>query len=169
MMHFSIIIFIILLKLLFVFFFSSRRRHTRWPREWSSDVCSSDLRPLEQESSDGDDTLNWIARQSWSDGKVGMIGGSYRGIVQWKAAVLNNPHLKAIFPVVAGDDEYRDRFYSPGGALKLGHRLEWMSENQKAPGYHPDFGKYTLHLPLRTSDIAATGWISDMFRQAIAH
>src|SRR5437870_13450455 len=29
------------------FFFSSRRRHTRWPRDWSSDVCSSDLlRPL---------------------------------------------------------------------------------------------------------------------------
>src|SRR5437660_8501072 len=29
----------------FVFFFSSRRRHTRWPRDWSSDVCSSDLLP----------------------------------------------------------------------------------------------------------------------------
>src|SRR5207253_6156581 len=27
------------------FFFSSRRRHTRWPRDWSSDVCSSDLNP----------------------------------------------------------------------------------------------------------------------------
>src|SRR5439155_12720414 len=29
----------------FSFFFSSRRRHTRWPRDWSSDVCSSDLCP----------------------------------------------------------------------------------------------------------------------------
>src|SRR5207253_4300306 len=29
--------------LIFFFFFSSRRRHTRWPRDWSSDVCSSDL------------------------------------------------------------------------------------------------------------------------------
>src|SRR5207253_7861089 len=29
--------------LYFFFFFSSRRRHTRWPRDWSSDVCSSDL------------------------------------------------------------------------------------------------------------------------------
>src|SRR5690625_7799544 len=28
------------------FFFSSRRRHTRWPRDWSSDVCSSDLEVL---------------------------------------------------------------------------------------------------------------------------
>src|SRR5439155_3972541 len=31
---------------LFSFFFSRRRRHTRWPRDWSSDVCSSDLEPL---------------------------------------------------------------------------------------------------------------------------
>src|SRR5439155_17035218 len=30
----------------FFFFFSSRRRHTRWPRDWSSDVCSSDLLPV---------------------------------------------------------------------------------------------------------------------------
>src|SRR5207253_5955825 len=29
--------------LFYFFFFSSRRRHTRWPRDWSSDVCSSDL------------------------------------------------------------------------------------------------------------------------------
>src|SRR5437660_10551574 len=29
-----------------MFFFSSRRRHTRWPRDWSSDVCSSDLSPV---------------------------------------------------------------------------------------------------------------------------
>src|SRR5690625_5733673 len=31
-----------------LFFFSSRRRHTRWPRDWSSDVCSSDLMTAEQ-------------------------------------------------------------------------------------------------------------------------
>src|SRR5207253_6941790 len=31
-----------------VFFFSSRRRHTRWPRDWSSDVCSSDLESLQK-------------------------------------------------------------------------------------------------------------------------
>src|SRR3712207_7479903 len=34
---------IISLELTFVFFFSSRRRHTRYWRDWSSDVCSSDL------------------------------------------------------------------------------------------------------------------------------
>src|SRR6266508_780048 len=34
------------------FFFSSRRRHTRWPRDWSSDVCSSDLRRADEEAGD---------------------------------------------------------------------------------------------------------------------
>ena len=127
------------------------------------------FQPLEQEPADGDDTLNWIARQPWSDGKIGMLGGSYLGIVQWKVAALNNPHLKAIFPSVSGCDDYRDRFYSPGGAMKLGQRLLWMSENLRAPFYHPDFGKFVLHLPLRTADVAATGQTSPMFQEAVAH
>jgi len=125
--------------------------------------------PLTQEPADGNDTLNWIARQVWSDGKIGMTGGSYLGIVQWKAALTENPHLKAIFPVVSGYDDYLDRFYSPGGAMKLGQRLEWMAENLRAPGYHLDFSQFVLHLPLRTSDVATTGVTSEMYRQAVAH
>jgi uncharacterized protein len=70
---------------------------------------------------------------------------------------------------VAGDDDYRDRFYSTGGAMKLGNRLEWMSENLKTPGYHPDFNPSCWHLPLRTADVAATGRVSSMFQQALAH
>src|SRR5690625_6425982 len=35
------------------FFFSSRRRHTRWPRDWSSDVCSSDLQLFSISNSSG--------------------------------------------------------------------------------------------------------------------
>ena len=127
------------------------------------------FKPLEQEPADGDDTLNWIARQPWSDGKVGMMGGSYLGIAQWKVAALNNPHLKAIFPAVSGCDDYRDRFYSPGGAMKLGQRLLWMSENLREPRFHPDFNKFVLHLPLRTADVAATGQTSSMFQEAVAH
>src|SRR5439155_12463047 len=37
------IMLVCVLELSMLFFFSSRRRHTRWPRDWSSDVCSSDL------------------------------------------------------------------------------------------------------------------------------
>src|SRR5207253_3837631 len=39
----SRIFYLFIFDFVFFFFFSSRRRHTRWPRDWSSDVCSSDL------------------------------------------------------------------------------------------------------------------------------
>ncbi len=126
--------------------------------------------PLDQEPNDGDDTLNWIAKQSWSDGNIGMMGGSYLGICQWKVAVLNNPHLKAIFPAFSGEDDYRDRFYSTGGAQKLGSRLLWMSENLRAPGFDPpDFRKFIWTLPLRRADIASTGARSQMYQEALDH
>ena len=124
---------------------------------------------LHHEGEDGDATIDWIAEQPWSNGKVGMAGGSYLGIAQWKAALRNNTHLKAIFPVVSGDDDYRDRYYSRGGALKLGHRLEWMAENLKAPGYHPDFNRFIWHLPLRTADASATGQPSVAYQEAMKH
>jgi len=128
------------------------------------------FRPLTQEGQDGYDTLDWIAAQPWSDGKVGMIGGSYLGIAQWRAALLNNPHLKAISPVVSGYDEYRDRFYSTGGAMKLGHRLLWLSQNLRAPGYKaPEFERFVLHLPLRTADRFATGQTSEVWQQSLNH
>jgi len=114
--------------------------------------------PINQEIADGDDTLNWIARQAWSDGSVGMYGGSYLGIAQWKAAMTGNPHLKAIFPYVSGDDDYRDRYYSAGGAMKIGHRLLWFADNMRAPRFTPPaFGKYVQALPVRDADVAATG------------
>ncbi len=114
--------------------------------------------PINQEIGDGSDTLDWIARQPWSDGNVGMYGGSYLGIAQWKAALSHNPHLKAIFPYVSGDDDYRDRFYSTGGAMKLGHRLLWVEENMRASGYDPPpFKDYIWTLPTRNADAIATG------------
>src|SRR5439155_5529217 len=42
-MSFAYLLSLFCFLFVFFFFFSSRRRHTRWPRDWSSDVCSSDL------------------------------------------------------------------------------------------------------------------------------
>ncbi len=126
--------------------------------------------PLVQEGPDGYDTLNWIARQPWSNGKVGMTGGSYLGISQWKVAVLNNPHLKAMFPWVSGDDDYHDRFYSTGGAMKLGHRLLWIAENLRSSDQAaPDFNKYIWTLPLRRSDVEVTGKRSRLLQEIMNH
>ena len=126
--------------------------------------------PINQEVNDGDDTINWVAAQKWSDGAVGMFGGSYLGIAQWKAALSHNPHLKAIFPYVSGDDDYRDRFYSAGGAMKLGHRLSWLADNLRTRDYDaPEFARYVQALPLRTADQVVAGRSLDVWREAIDH
>lgn len=57
--------------------------------------------PFRNDVQDGSDTIDWIASQPWCNGKVGMIGASYGGWVQLKAAMSGNPHLKAIVPLVA--------------------------------------------------------------------
>lgn len=126
--------------------------------------------PLRQETPDGEDTLNWVVRQAWSNGSVGMVGGSYVGIVQWKAALAQHPALKAIFPVVSGWDDYTDRFYSTGGAMKAGNRLLWMANNMKAPGYRvPDFHAFVRATPLKDADRAATGQQVPMFQTVMEH
>lgn len=53
------------------------------------------------EGEDGSDTITWLGTQPWSSGKVGMIGGSYVGIVQYAVADKENPYLKALVPMVA--------------------------------------------------------------------
>ena len=60
--------------------------------------------PFMREPEDGYDTIEWLAGQPWSTGKVGMIGGSYVGWVQWWAASRRPPHLVTIIPNVAPPD-----------------------------------------------------------------
>jgi len=57
--------------------------------------------PYESDSNDTYDVLEWISKQDWCDGSIGMFGGSYNGFTQW--ASLKNPHpaLKTIVPYVA--------------------------------------------------------------------
>ena len=63
---------------------------------------------------DGAEVVEWIARQPWSNGRVGMAGASFPGISQLGVAGFNPPHLRAIAPFDAIGDWYRDIFY-PGG------------------------------------------------------
>ncbi len=125
---------------------------------------------IEQEGPDGNDTINWVAEQPWSNTRVAMAGASYLGMATWWAAVEENPHLFAIAPLFSGDDEYLDRFYSTGGALQLGHRLLWLAENLTPPSHvRPLFASYINHLPLRTADLVATGIKLPVWRTALDH
>lgn len=65
---------------------------------------------------DGYDVVEWMARQSWCDGKVGMVGPSLLGISQMLAAKEAPPSLKAIVPYVACGNCYEYLWY-PGGML----------------------------------------------------
>ncbi len=63
--------------------------------------CSPDQPvPYEKDGVDAAAVIDWIARQPWSDGRVGMYGGSYEGFTQWAAAKHRPKALKALMPSV---------------------------------------------------------------------
>jgi putative CocE/NonD family hydrolase len=56
--------------------------------------------PYRQEGRDGYDTVEWLATQAWSNGRIGTAGLSYPGAVQWLLAVEAPPHLACMFPAM---------------------------------------------------------------------
>ena len=85
------------------------------------------FQPFVQEVNDGYDAVEWAARLSGSDGKVGMYGFSYQGTTQWAAAASRPPHLTAIAPAMCAADLYRGWFY-PHGRFALGSQLPWAAQ-----------------------------------------
>jgi hypothetical protein len=76
---------------------------------------------------DGATLVNWVAKLPHADGKVGLYGASYMGINQFEtAADAGSRHVKAMFPIIAGNDIYRDTAFAGGfpdiefGAFYLG-------------------------------------------------
>jgi uncharacterized protein len=78
------------------------------------------------EGKDGYDTIEWLAAQPWSNGKVGMIGVSYLGTVQWLAAREHPPHLVCIAPTAPAGRYFNEIPYS-GGAFTLAWALSWLN------------------------------------------
>src|SRR5262249_18478150 len=68
------------------------------------------------EKDDGYDTLEWIAAQSWSDGRIGMTGVSYLAAVQSAAACSGSRHLSSLFHV-KGPSNYFHHCNRHGGAF----------------------------------------------------
>ena len=62
--------------------------------------------PFAKEAPDGYDTVEWLAAQEWSDGKVGTMGGSYCGSDQSALATLNPPHLTTMIVAVGASNYY---------------------------------------------------------------
>lgn len=75
-------------------------------------------RPFLDEPLDGYDTIEWVARQPWCDGRVGTFGSSYSGSIQSAAATLNPPHLRAMV-IAAGAANCWQATMRHHGALEL--------------------------------------------------
>jgi uncharacterized protein len=67
------------------------------------------------QGTDGATLVNWAAALPHADGDVGLLGASYLGINQFEtAADAGSAHVKAIFPIIAGNDLYRDTAFAGG-------------------------------------------------------
>lgn len=96
------------------------------------------------------DLVEWAGAQSWSSGRVGMLGVSYLAISQYKAAALNPPSLKAICPWEGFTDAYRD-FMTPGGVAENGFSTIWLGMTKRVARIGEDIGAERPRHPLRDS------------------
>lgn len=86
----------------------------------------NNYKPYENEATDIYDIIDWISKQSWCDGSVGMFGGSYTGFSQWATAKNVHPALKTIVPQVAVMPGY-DTPMENNVEMNLG--LYWSHDN----------------------------------------
>ena len=82
--------------------------------------------PFRHEAEDGYDAVEWAAALPYSNGSVGMWGGSYVGATQMLAASAHPPHLQAIFPYVTASEYYEGWTYQHG-ALMQWFATSWSS------------------------------------------
>ena len=117
--------------------------------------------PFVNDEKDASDTIEWAAKQPWSDGKVAMQGGSYLGQNQWRAAQAKPASLVTIFPMVASTSIYHD-WITLNGGWRLSFNFGWGPVRQESrimqnPGPHTIDGLRAIHydqvqrhLPLNT-------------------
>ena len=100
-------------------------------------------RPWLDDILDGYDTVEWIAAQPWSDGKVGMIGGSAPGIAANMAALSAPPHLTCVYVAKAIPSAYQYASY-PGGVFLEDMNDKWLAGRGilPTPGPRPRIRDY---------------------------
>jgi putative CocE/NonD family hydrolase len=134
--------------------------------------------PLVHEGKDGYDAIEWLARQPWSSGKVGMIGASYLGWAQWMAAVEHPPHLATIIPNVSPPDMLHNIPWE-NGVFGLTLAFNWLRVVETAAtgklsneaidqAEHAADGKLNS-LPVIDLDKSITGKESALWRNWVMH
>ncbi|KAJ9361583.1 hypothetical protein DTO027B9_744 [Paecilomyces variotii] len=118
-----------------------------------------------QESSDISDVVEWVARQPWCTGNVGLAGNSYGANCQWPSAVRKPQGLRAIIPYATDVDLYRDLGYV-GGISAWNYLRPWSDGiNAASPRWpaaedlvttfssHPFYDDYWERLQCEIEDI----------------
>ena len=124
------------------------------------------------EGKDGYDTVEWLAAQPWSNGRVGMFGPSYLGTAQWLAARERPPHLTCIVPTAAAGRWFEEVPYM-GGAFSQMFALSWANEvsgriDQEANLESLDWERVLGHRPLLTADVVL-GRSMPLYREWLSH
>ncbi|SDY31497.1 CocE/NonD family hydrolase [Salimicrobium album] len=81
----------------------------------------------EQEHTDALEIFDWIEKQSWSTGAVGMIGKSWGGFNGLQVAAHQHPALKTVISLCSTDDRYADDVHYRGGNILASDMLWWAS------------------------------------------
>lgn len=130
--------------------------------------------PYRQEHADGFDTVEWLAKQDWCDGNIGMIGGSYVAQTQWYAASHAPKALKAIVPACSppGNPFLNEPLWggamilaTPEWVFAMGRRSEQLSGLE---GLHTKEHAYKEKLPLSRMAEAA-GSSSAYWKEWLSH
>ena len=102
-----------------------------------------------QEGRDGYDLIEWIAGQSWCNGKVGLAGNSALAMCQWRIAAEQPPHLAAIAPWEGTGEIYRE-FINKGGITEYGFN-QFLTADFVGNGYIEDIYLNAKEYPLNNA------------------
>jgi len=122
--------------------------------------------PFINEVDDGYDTVDWISKQPWCNGRIGMSGFSYMGYTSLAAAVTAHPNLVCVAPGMIAMDIYGVAAYK-GGALCLSTMGSWFI-GEEGKREQNDLLLDYWHLPLISLGEAA-GLRDSHFRRCIEH
>jgi uncharacterized protein len=128
------------------------------------------------ESPDGFDTVEWSAALPYSNGKVGMFGGSYVGATQMLTAIAAPPHLAGILPVVTASN-YHENWTYQGGAFEQWFGQSWttgLAENtfDRRMGKDSHATRWDMKLPLTDYPLLDPGTpvgLADYYLDWLAH
>jgi putative CocE/NonD family hydrolase len=131
---------------------------------------------FKHESNDGYDTVEWAAALPYSNGKVGMFGGSYVGATQMLTAIASPQHLAGIFPVVTASN-YHENWTYQGGAFEQWFNESWTSglaqdTHNRFVGENSNALRWVRELPLAKYtllDLGTTDGLAPYFTDWLAH